>query len=259
MIVTRRTGIMLLLLLPVLAVHAETVYITDKLNVGLHEDQALDSPISLVLPSGTGLEVIKREDKLSFVRTASGVNGWVDNSYLVAASPASEQLNTLTARNASLEQQLKSLQAGGTASSGSANDLAKLSGDYAALQQQFRSERLKVGELEVTLAELRKRLGQDSDSEALYREIDSLRETNKALEIKLAGAQPDAAAAGTEGSGVDMSQSASATGTSSNTHNIGFSWRNLLIMVLVLISIGLATGVYLMDYMNRRRHGGFRI
>ncbi|MBF8269076.1 MAG: hypothetical protein HW386_785 [Gammaproteobacteria bacterium] len=248
----------LLVLLPFLAVPAESVYITDKLNIGLHEDKTLDSPINLVLPSGTPLEVIKREDKLSFVRTASGVSGWVDNSYLVADGPVGEQVNALTARNTTLEQQLKILQAGGAASSGAANDVAKLSGDYAALQQQFRTERLKVGELEVTIAELRKRQGQDNDTEALYREIDTLRETNKALEIKLANAQPGSAPANANGSGEVMADTVS-SGLSTAAQSISFSWRNLLIMVLVLIIIGLAAGVYLMDYLNRKRHGGFRV
>ncbi|OGT87325.1 MAG: hypothetical protein A3G96_04480 [Gammaproteobacteria bacterium RIFCSPLOWO2_12_FULL_52_10] len=258
MIGTRQIGV-ILLLFPVLALHAETVYITDKLNIGLHEDQALDSPITMVLPSGTSLEVVKRENKLSFVRTTSGMSGWVDNSYLVADVPTSEQINALTASNASLEQQLKSLQPGGTATSGNANDLAKLSGEYAALQQQFRSERLKVGELEVTIAELRKRLGQDNDTEALYREIDTLRETNKDLEIKLANTPAGSAPDSTAVSGAVLTDVASSPGLSAAANSISFSWRNLLFMVLILIIIGLAAGVYLMDYLNRRRHGGFRV
>ena len=247
MIGIRQIAVMLLLL-SVLAVQAESVYITDKLNIGLHEDKILDSPISMVVPSGTQLEVLKREDKVSFVRTASGVSGWVDNSYLLTVAPASERINSLTARNATLEQQLKSLQAGGAASLTDTNQNPKLSGDYAALQQQYRTEQLKVGELEVTIAELRKRLGQDNDAEALYREIDTLRETNKDLEIKLANAQTGSAAEATPSSSLVVA-----------THSISFTWKNLLIMILVLIVLGLTAGIYLMDYLGRRRHGGFRI
>ena len=255
--ITVRCIAVVLLLLPVLTAMAESVYITDKLNIGLHEDQTLDSPITMVLSAGTQLEVIKREVQLSFVRTASGANGWVDNSYLVADAPANERLNALIARNASLEQQLKSLQAAG-ATTGSVNELAKLSGEHAALQQEFRSERLKVGELEVTIAELRKRLGQDNDTEALYREIDSLRETSKDLEIQLTSAR-----SGSTPDGAGQSQVTADTAKSSSiavaAGSVSFTWRNLLIIILVLIVIGLAAGIYVMDYMNRRRHGGFRI
>lgn len=252
---TVRYGIAaLLLLLPILTAQAEPGYITDKLKVGLHQDNLPDSPITQVLPSGTPVEVVKREDKASLVRTASGVTGWVDNSYLAAEAPASERLNTLSARNAVLEQQLKSLQSGGGAGSASGNDLAKLSGDYATLQQQYRSEQLKNGELEVTIAELRKRLGQDNNTEVLYKELDTLRATNKALEIKLAAAPG--------GAGTTAAVTAEATAPASladTAGHISFSWKNLLILILVLLGLGLGGGIYMMDYFNRRKHGGFRI
>lgn len=257
MIRTRQIVVMLLLF-PVLAVQAESVYITDKLNIGLHEDKMLDSPISMVVPTGTQLEVLKREEKVSFVRTASGVSGWVDNSYLQTDAPASERVNSLTARNSTLEQQLKSLQAGGTASLADKNQNAKLSGDYASLQQQFRTEQLKVGELEVTIAELRKRLGQDNDTEALYREIDTLRETNKDLEIKLANAQTGSADRA-EGGNAASAEATPSPSLVVAVNSISFTWKNLLIMILVLIVLGLVAGVYLMDYLGRKRHGGFRI
>jgi len=59
---TGRHGIsVLLLLLPILAVQAEPGYITDKLKVGLHQDNLPDSPITQVLPTGTPVEVVKHE------------------------------------------------------------------------------------------------------------------------------------------------------------------------------------------------------
>jgi len=177
----------------------------------------------------------------------------VDNSYLAAEAPAGVRLNVLSTRNAALEQQLKSLQSGGGASSATGNDLAKLSGEYASLQQQYRSEQLKNGELEVTIAELRKRLGQDNNTDALYQELDTLRATNKALDIKLAtaqgGAETTAAAAG----------AAAPASMADDAGHIGFSWKNLLILILVLLGLGLGGGMYMMDYINRRKHGGFRI
>jgi hypothetical protein len=209
----------------------------------------------MVLPSGTALEVIKRDTSMSYVRTASGASGWVDNSYLAAEAVSSELVSSLRAKNASLEAQLKLLQ--DSAAGSPANADAQLAGDYAALQQQFREERLKVGELEVTIAELRKRQGQNADSDALYREIDTLRAANRELEIRLAGAGgPAATSSDPAGAG---SFAAAPPAGAATAGGIRFSWQNLLILVGVLLVIGLTGGIYLMDFLNRRRHGGFRI
>jgi len=242
---------MLALLAPVLT--AAPVYITDKLNVGLHEEKTLDSPIVAVLPSGTELELVKREDNFSFVSDKNGTTGWVDNSYLLDQAPASERIKSLTARNNTLEQQLKTLQSRNNNSSGNTDNLAKLQSDYDDLQQQLNSERLKTGELQVTIAELRKRQGQNSDSDALYKEIDSLRETNKDLEVKLANALDSTAAVS------DTDTSTATSSIVSNDKSIMFSWKSLAISSALILVIGLAAGIYLMDYLNRRRHGGFRI
>ena len=243
------------ILLAVLAqtVAAAPVYITDKLNIGVHEEKTLDSPIVAVLPSGTQLELVKREDNFSFVSDKQGHTGWVDNTYLLDQPPATEQLQALTAKNTALEQQLKSQQVSGNNPAADSGELAKLQSDYDALQQQFKSERLKAGELQVTIAELRKRQGQDSDTDALYQEIDSLKASNKDLQVKLANALDNPAAAG----------AATVTDTAPTVvgkdKSITVSWNNLVIIAAVLLLIGLAAGVYLMDFLNRRRHGGFRV
>lgn len=242
---------MLAVLAPALT--AAPVYITDTLNVGLHEEKTLDSPIVAVLPSGTELELVKREDNFSFVSDKNGTTGWVDNSYLLEQAPASGRIKSLTARNNTLEQQLKSLQSRNNSPSGNTDDLTKLQSAYDDLQQQFNSERLKTGELQVTIAELRKRAGQNSDTDALYKEIDTLRESNKDLEVKLANALEGTTAA----AAADTSSSAASIVT--NGKSILFSWKTLAISSALILVIGLSAGIYLMDYLNRRRHGGFRI
>ena len=90
-----------------LVANAAPVYVTDKISIGLHEDKTPESPIVKVVPSGTRLELIKQEDNLSFVSDASGITGWVDNSYISDAMPAREQLRQISTRNATLEAQLR--------------------------------------------------------------------------------------------------------------------------------------------------------
>ena len=88
----RKVGLLffLLSLIPVNS-QAETVYITDSLLVGLHEQKSIDSPILKVLPTGTTLEVIKRDNDFVHVRDPKGVSGWISNNYLTTNNPDNKE------------------------------------------------------------------------------------------------------------------------------------------------------------------------
>jgi SH3 domain protein len=225
----------LVLLLALSPAAAETLYITDQIRAGLHEDKRPDSPIIKVIPTGTAVEVIKREDDVSFVREAGGASGWIDNSYLAAQEPSGAAAREARARAQTLQQQLgeaknriQSLQAQVQAQPDS-DTVQKLRETNADLQQQ--------------LTELRKQAGGNTDSKSLYQKIADLAEQNKALEAQLAGVR-DNPAAGEGG----------ATGAAS-----GLPWHRLLLYAGIALVLGLGLGIYIMDTANRRRHGGFRV
>ncbi len=127
-------------------------------------------------------------------------------------------------------------------------ELSDLKTAHAKLKQNFNAQKLKSGELQIELTELRKRVGQDSDTDALYGQIKSLEEDKKKLEIQLANTleKYDADGAGD----VDIMRSGD-----------GFSpgLRNMIIYLLITLVLGLFAGAYMLDMINRRRHGGFRI
>ena len=174
---------------------AQSVYITDQLKAGLYEEKTLDSPIVKIVPSGTSLELIKQEEELSFVRDPKGVTGWIDNKYLVQERPAHTQLNEVKAKNAQLKKQLavakqkiniveNELKQQDPPAQPSA--MKTLINEKTALQHTIKKERLKVGELQVQLAEVRNRIGQNNDNTSLYKQIGKLEDENKNLEVQLA-------------------------------------------------------------------------
>jgi hypothetical protein len=213
------------LLLIAITVKAETVYVTNELQLGLHADKNDTSPITALVNSGTALELIKTEDKLSYVRTADGKDGWVDSSYLVKTAPG----NTTSSI-------AESVTPDGTAAT-----------ETTTLEQQLKSERVKTGELQVQIAELRKRLGQDGSNDSLYEKIDQLAVEKKQLEIQLAQLM--------EGSGQLLPVPDAEITESNGLYNP----RNAIIALVVAIIAGVIAGLYLMDFLYRRRHGGFRI
>ena len=89
----------------------ETVYVTDKLLVGVHAEKTVDSPILKVFPSGTTFEVLKREGDFAQVKGPDGITGWVDASYLTADQPAAATVQMLEAQNRQLTDNVKTAEA----------------------------------------------------------------------------------------------------------------------------------------------------
>jgi SH3 domain protein len=250
-----------LLLLPSAQLLAESVYITDKLEAGLHEDKSVDSPILKIVATGTRLEIVKREDLLSYVRDANGITGWINNQYLMANAPDTASLKTLQTRMKSLETRLSeakdknrqfeaSLKRQGKVLPEETRAYAELKTLHADLKQTLNTEKIKAGELQIELTELRARVGQDEDSDSLYRRIKSLEEAKKKLEIQLANTLESYA--GETGNLDGRGPGVGATGFSPDL-------RNMTIYLAITLILGLLGGAYLLDLINRRRHGGFRI
>ncbi|NKB36190.1 MAG: TIGR04211 family SH3 domain-containing protein [Gammaproteobacteria bacterium] len=239
---------------------AEDVFITDKLKAGLHEDKSLDSPIVKIVATGTRLEVVKKEDRLTYVRDADGSMGWINNDYLMAQAPTGANIGTMQNRADNLEKRLNEsretiitleaeLKNQGKVLPAETRELLDLKASHGELQQQFNAQKLENGELQVELTELRNRLGQDADTDALYKQIKSLQEDNKTLEIKLARTL--------EKFDADAASDSGLLSVSGDSFSPGM--RNMSIYLLITLVIGLFAGAYLLDMINRRRHGGFRI
>lgn len=240
----KRSVILLMFLIPAMVV-AEPVYIDDKLMVGLHQDKSVDSPILKVLPGGTTLEIVRRDTPLSQVKDPGGSTGWIDNKYLTDAAPGRTQLQTALDQISKLEAEIASLKSATVATAPTrADDVVKITKENEELKQLLKSERLRIGELQTQTAELRNKLaksnGGDSD---LIEQLDTLTREKAELEKELGkiqtGAQPSQ-----EKVKLDIGE---------------FDWKRMLISIAVSLLAGFIAGLLLLDWMNRRRHGGFRI
>jgi SH3 domain protein len=80
-------AIALLVLLPALTA-AETAYVTDALQLGLHEAaDASDSPFRR-LDAGQELEILSQTADIAYVQLPDGTRGYVDTGFLVNEKPA---------------------------------------------------------------------------------------------------------------------------------------------------------------------------
>ncbi len=87
------------LLLAAFAAQAQTLYVTDKVEVGVYVEPTLEGDRVRLLESGDAVELVRREGDNALVRLEDGSEGWVAGSYLVVDIPPVRQLQALTAEN----------------------------------------------------------------------------------------------------------------------------------------------------------------
>ncbi|HYA37562.1 MAG TPA: TIGR04211 family SH3 domain-containing protein [Candidatus Methylomirabilis sp.] len=97
---------------------AETLYVAERLVVGLRAEASDTGPTVKTVETGTPLEVLERQDRFVHVRDQQGTDGWVEARYLTTDPPVRLQLAALQqdltksrAQTADAQAQLKKAQA----------------------------------------------------------------------------------------------------------------------------------------------------
>jgi SH3 domain protein len=223
---------------------AETAFVIDKLLVGVHQEENLSSAIVKVLPTGTKLEVLSRKGEIAKIKDPSGVTGWVDAAYLMKDAPAADLVKQLKLDKQALADRVKALEAGGP--SGPPGKVDSLTNENTELKSQLSAQKLKNSELETSLAELRK----NKPAPAGGTVAAELQAANLKLKNELERAQEANEALQREAPTGAISSPRLALDHTSSVALLGVG-------ALLLGSFG--GGIYLMDYLNRRRHGGYRV
>jgi len=253
---TMRAAMQLLLLAVICAgahaARAQTLYVTDRLEIGIHENKNLDSVIIAVIPSGTPLTVVSRDGDFAQVRTADGVTGWVDTRYVVADKPdtattnefdakleeATRALGNARAEAEALRQRIKELER-------DAQTAARRSHAAAAVTDTG----VPSGEDAAKLAEVQ-------------RALETLTTENRALKSTIADLEATAS---------DPTHNVSASylvdadpppteiryGSLGEVAQSWTVWQWMLLAFVLLLAFAL--GGYVVDWETRRRHGGFRV
>jgi SH3 domain protein len=98
----RRTETATALLFALLAVcsssQAETMYVTDKLILGVYANSEGSGQQIRIVRSGAQLEVMERVGRYAKVLTEEGEEGWVKSQYLVSQAPAVLRVEDLEAQ-----------------------------------------------------------------------------------------------------------------------------------------------------------------
>jgi len=90
---------------------ADTQYVIEQLAVSVAAQPDGSGEHVATLHSGDAVEVLERQEDRAHVRLASGAEGWVRASYLMAGPPLRAQLAERTQERDALQQQLMQLEA----------------------------------------------------------------------------------------------------------------------------------------------------
>ncbi len=238
---------------------AETTYVIDKLLVGVHQERDLDSAIIKVLPTGTRLEVLRREGELAYVEDPDQTRGWVDTAYLTIERPAELRVAELERDKVELQTRIQAFEqqpSTGTATVVNTADLRAaeaqvevLTKENTDLKGKLSSERLRAGKFQTENTALRAEVEQTATPpdvrvtelerirDGLKTSLDDARERINKLEAQ--SAKDDAAAL------LPMVLEAYAT--------------TFLVIIIAIAVIAFGVGIYFMDLLIRKRHGGFRV
>ena len=227
---------------------AETVYVADRFDIGVHGNTDIDSVIVAVIPSGTPLEIISRNGEFVEVSTPDGTKGWVDARYLVSEKSGA---GSLAEYDAKFQDAVRSL---------------------GAARAEVEVLRQRVNELQRDAATAAERppgisepvlLAANEDSAKLEdakRELEDLARENRQLNIRIADLQALQVAAAESAAETDTTKKSRQGiwhGPVSDEARTWAAWQWLLFGSILLLAF--SAGGYAVDWESRRRHGGFRV
>ncbi|UCG71685.1 MAG: TIGR04211 family SH3 domain-containing protein [Chromatiales bacterium] len=89
---------------------AETLYVTDKLRLGVHLTRDTSGKAFALLKSGDRVEVLERDGSLTLVKMEDERSGWVRGSFLQPEEPALRRIQGVEAERDRLAAELEALR-----------------------------------------------------------------------------------------------------------------------------------------------------
>lgn len=231
-----------------LSQNKEQHYISPRLQLGLHTKASLDSPIKELISSGTAVSVIKTDKEYSQIKTAEGIEGWVKSKFITVEEPAAlkvekmqtalqkakqtmlAQLNEKTpVENQPVENQLMSNE-----KIAYEETIAKLEEELNAWEQLDRQDKLALEEQAGKANRILKEKLAMIASVAIGQDVDTSH-----MELQTRGELPEL-----------ISQS---------KQNFLLKIKENYILLLMVSGLSFFLGIFIVDLINRKRHGGYRI
>lgn len=250
---------------------AETLYVTDRILLGIHQQADEQSPIIKSIPSGSKVTVISQQASFTEVKTSEGIEGWVVTTYLTENKPATTQydilfrqyqktVETLKTVNDQLTKKERELQIKRDQFSNAQTTIKELKKNSAAAAPapatgltEFDNTALEQAHVEIkrlktkllSLEDIMKNRPEDDPGSMQAKLIKAQQKTTNLqnrIELALANLNGEKVPSAEELAGMRPSFPA-------------WYWGLALFMAI----IGGIGGITWYDHRSRKRHGGFRV
>lgn len=245
---------------------AETLYVTDRILLGVHQEAQEDSVLVKSIVSGTAVDVIGSQGAFSKVKLLDGTEGWVSTGFLKQEKPAVSEMDELYKKyeesskslklvNEELSKKERELQVRRDELSNAKTSIKELKKRMAANgtapavdETQLQEAQQKIDALSKQLAEATaaKQAAEATLQSSGNTDVAALQQENQNLRARIESAQ-----ANLNGDTVPTPEQLAAI-----RPDFPLWYWGLLVLMLVVGTIG---GLLWMDYKNRMKHGGFRI
>jgi len=253
------------------SIFAETLYVTDRILLGIHQQADEQSPILKSIPSGSSVTVVSKQGDFTKIKLQDGTQGWVVASFLVKNKPATKEydnlfaqyqktVETLKAVNERLTKRERELQIKRDQLSNATTTIKELKKgnqvkvestqatgnevDTKALEEA--AQEIKRLKTKILSLEQQAKDSQDSDPNATQAKLIKTQQENTLMRNSI-----EMAMASLEGKHVPTAEELAGIRASFPAWYWG--------LTIVMIILGVIGGVVWNDSKNRKRHGGFRI
>ena len=253
------------------SVLAETLYVTDRILLGIHQTADEQSPILKSIPSGSTVTVISKQGDFLNVKIKDGTQGWVASNFLVKNKPATKQYDTLFAQYQKTVETLKAVNERLTKSEREIQlKRDQLSNATTTIKELKKNKNVKIEAVKTDIGVVDTEALDKANQEvkrlktkllALEQQVKDNKEIDpNSAQSKLIKTQQEntlmrnsieMALASLEGKHVPTAEELAGVRASFPAWYWGLTF--------VMIILGVIGGVVWNDYKNRKRHGGFRI
>jgi len=238
--------------------HADSLYVTDKILLGVHQAPSEDTAIIKSVPSGTALQVLQTQGDFTQVRTPDGTEGWVASSYLMSQQPAQKVLADL---HSQADKDRKALAALRDQLHVKNNEIKDQKAKYEALEKQLHAAKSgsadakALADAKATIQSLQDKLdklkaqetkqAQELDTPS-QQEIKKIHDRNMALKARI-----EMALASLQGKKLPPPDELAAVRPKFPPWYLG--------LLAAVALVGFIAGLLFLDRRYRKRHGGFRV
>ncbi|MFP4610895.1 MAG: TIGR04211 family SH3 domain-containing protein [Thiohalophilus sp.] len=252
---------------------AKTEYVSDQLEIDLHQQPSVNSDVTGKLSIGDSVEVLQEQGEFKRVRLENGDQGWIRAQYLGEESPQTAEDDQLASEYEALSEELeeknKQLDKARRDLQIHRDELSNAKTTIRELKKQIEAE--GNGEV-INEDQLQLLAEKERQIEKLQAEIEGLKEEAEAQEDSPAPPGIEQHRAQLEEQRrlneelrvrIELAQEFLTRDELPSAEEIekwqpalpGWYWGTLLTALI----IGIVGGIGWMDYRLRRRHGGFRV